>query len=193
MSTIWLPGIAGSSSNLAGGRGGLWKRTNQVERLAPSGVGEMSKSMSRGGGGQRIQASPRLLLISKAGGGLLLECSGSRCSDSDVLRADAGLCTGQFVAGIHQIGGLRTQSKVAGVRPGAGHNGWQHASDITPGPNSRKLKHNSRNKDKHYWGRGREAESKGREEGRAGGGHGGSGRAGGKWGVACRLHLPSPT
>lgn len=51
MSTIWLPGIAGSSSNLAGGRGGLWKRTNQVERLAPSGVGEMSKSMSRGEGG----------------------------------------------------------------------------------------------------------------------------------------------
>lgn len=66
----------------------------------------------------------------------------------------AGLCTDQFVTGICEIAGLRTQSKLAGVRPGAGHSGWQHASEITPSPSSRKVEHNSWNKDKHYGDKG---------------------------------------
>lgn len=81
----------------------------------------------------------------------------------------AGLCTDQFETGICGIAGLRTQSKLAGVRPGAGHSGWQHASEITPSPSSRKVEHNSWNKDKHYGDKGGKRRARIEEKGGLGG------------------------
>lgn len=77
------------------GRGDSGNRyeTNQVERLAPSGVGEMSISMSKEV--QPTRESSRLVPISEGGGGPLLECSGRWCRGSASLWADVGLAVGR--------------------------------------------------------------------------------------------------
>lgn len=102
----------------------------------------------------------------------------------------AGLCI-ELVTGILGIAGLRTQSKLAVVRPGAGHNGWQHASDITPSPSSRRVEHNSWNKNKHYRDKGEKRRTRVEKEK---GGLGGAWRLGeGRRKIGGGLQPPPPT